>query len=328
MNEDKTKIPQDIIRFDPHDLLKYFQSLIKEGRELDFLNGNTKVASSLKKLNAEFDSAKIEKEKNKANSSKGISEILDWHQVHNCARDLWRDLMSAAINYIDPSSKGNSELYEYLEDSSKFEDVLYGLEVYYRDHTLHSIWVFLMGVQLMSDKGELSYIPEKPNWYLFNDIETGANRYPYPPHLKSWSMLREDVFKYQLKKYRNAAWCIIALCHDLGYSLAKLNKLNKRVFDVLKYYHISDFNRVGYSLDIEHQYLVEQFLEIMAMDVRIVPGEYFQELSEENLAIKYSEIESFKSSFTELTESIDGELATKIKKLISKKGTYKGSIID
>ncbi len=64
----------------------------------------------------------------------------------------------------------------------------------------------------------------------------------------------------------------MALCHDLGYSLTKLEKLNERVQDVLKYFDLPNFRRIGYSLDIEHQSLVSQFLESMAMEVRIVPS--------------------------------------------------------
>jgi len=326
MSKEDVKTSYEINRFNPLDLLIKFKSILENGKEQSFIQGNTRVNGSFNKLYKEFDEANEKKKRTK--SDKGISEFLDWHQVHMYARDFWTDLMSAAINHIDPSSKGNSELYDYLDDSSKFEDVLYGLESYYRDHTLHSVWVYLMGVQLMSSDGELSFIPEKLNWYLFNDIETGANRYPYPPLLNKWAVLREDIFKHQLKNYREAVWCIIALCHDLGYSLAKLNKLNKRVLDVLKYFHISDFNRVGYSLDIEHQYLVEQFLEIMAMDVRIVPGEEFQELSDNKILDKYAKVVSIDQILSELKSDIGGDLSKKIMDLIDKKDTEKGSIID
>lgn len=73
----------------------------------------------------------------------------------------------------------------------------------------------------------------------------------------------------------------MALCHDLGYSLEKLSGLNDKVKTVLKYFDISDVERTGYSLNIEHQYLVSQFLELMAADVRIVPGEDYNEIDDD-----------------------------------------------
>jgi hypothetical protein len=83
---------------------------------------------------------------------------------------------------------------------------------------------------------------------------------------------KEKKLNKEINIYKDAIWCLIALCHDLGYSLAKLDELNKKVKKVLNYFDLSTFRQVGYSLDVEHQYLVSQFLELMAIDVRIVPS--------------------------------------------------------
>lgn len=189
--------------------------------------------------------------------------------------------MSASLRKIDPNSKGNSKLFGYLDNATKFEDLLYGLEPYYRDHTLHSLWVYLIGVKLMGKEGLLEETADELNWYLFNDIEQGRKTYPYPPILRQWANFRKECFRIQLQGHREAVWCIMALCHDLGYSLSKLDKLNEKVLNVLEYFHVSNFNHVGYSLDIEHQYLIEQFLELMAMDVRIVAGENYEKIEDE-----------------------------------------------
>ena len=109
---------------------------------------------------------------------------------------------------------------------------------------------------------------------MFNDIEQGRDKELHPEYLKKWSKFKKEIFHIQLQQYKDAVWCVMALCHDLGYSLAKLNQLNTKVQKVLEFFHVSDFRHIGYSLDIEHQYLVSQFLELMAMDVRMVPGDY------------------------------------------------------
>jgi len=215
---------------------------------------------------------------NKAGEDGNVNEHLNWHEVHSDGEDLWKMLASYALNSLDPSSKGNSKLFKFLDAATKFEDLLYGLEKYYRDHTLHSLWVYLIGEYLLGKKKHLWAIRNRLNWYLFDDVDRYKKDYDYSEELVNEATRQEEEFCEEVNEKRDAVWCIIALCHDLGYSLAKLRKLNEKVQDVLKYFDIPDFRHVGYSLDIEHQYLVSQFLELMAMDVRIVPSEDYREI--------------------------------------------------
>ncbi len=206
-------------------------------------------------------------------SGASLADYLNWNAVHKAGQDLWKELMRAAIWSIDSGAKGHSELLNYLKAATEFEDLLYGLEPFYRDHTLHSLWVYLIGVKLMGERGQLGKIAKNLNWYVYNDVEKGDS----PKALLGWAGLEKDYLNEVIQKKRDAIWCIIALCHDLGYSLAKLRKLNKKVQAVLKFYDVADFRHVGYTLDLEHQYLVKQFLELMAMDVRITPGNDYPE---------------------------------------------------
>jgi hypothetical protein len=203
-----------------------------------------------------------------------ISQEFDWHQVHEDGEELWKKLASYALNSLDPDSKGNSELFEFLGAATRFEDLLYGLEEYYRDHTLHSLWVYLIGEHLL--QGDLTNIYKRLNWYLYNDIDRDRTKYHYSQTLVREAGRQSDGFCREVNKHKDATWCVMALCHDLGYSLEKLTRLNEKVQDVLRFFDVGDFRHVGYSLDIEHQYLMEQFLELMAMDVRIVPSDNFR----------------------------------------------------
>ena len=190
---------------------------------------------------------------------------------------MWNKLCSLSLNNIEPTSKGNSILLNFLEEATKFEDLLYGLESYYRDHTLHSLWVYFIGEYLM--RGALKNLQgDNFNWYIYNDISKEQEKYDHPQIYVDFSKIEfERKFIRKVNEKKDAIWCIIALCHDLGYSLEKLDKLNNRVEKVLSYFTISNKENVGYTLDIEHQYLVTQFLELMAMDVRIVPSDEYRE---------------------------------------------------
>ena len=200
----------------------------------------------------------------------------DWYALHEAGTRLWHDLASYALNDIDENSKGNSQLFAFLKAATEFEDLLYGLEPYYRDHTLHSLWVYLIGEYILRE-----LTPENRrgmNWYLYNDIDHDQKKYDYPEDLVKEAEDQEDKFVGRVEKHKDAIWCIIALCHDLGYSLEKLKNLNEKVQAVLKFYDVPDFKRVGYAIDVEHQYILSQFLELMAMDLRIVPSEDYWEI--------------------------------------------------
>ncbi len=243
-------------------LLKYEKWLDKG--EIQFLGKGTEgrkiVLSMVKDLISDFKKA--------AEKGGDLSSNLDWHATHKKGRDLWHELASHSLNHINRDSKGNSNLFDFLEAATEFEDLLYGLERYYRDHTLHSLWVYFLGEYILRE--QLPEIHSNLNWYLFNDIERDESLYSHK--LVDNARKKEKKLNKEINKHRDAIWCLIALCHDLGYSLSKLDELNKKVKTVLKFFDLSVFRQVGYSLDVEHQYLVSQFLELMAIDVRIVPS--------------------------------------------------------
>lgn len=267
-------------------------SFIKDQSDKTYIN------EKVNKLIKLFQDAEIAKEENKQSKvGKSLSDFIEAHKVHSIGRELWERLCSLSLNLIDPSSKGNSILFEYLEEATKFEDILYGLEMYYRDHTLHSLWVYFIGEYIM--RGTLKNLIDKDfNWYLYNDIKKDQEKYNYPTELLNHSInTTYNEIITQVNEFRDAIWCIIALCHDLGYSLEKLAILNSKVENVLKFYSISNQNNIGYFLDIEHQFLVSQFLELMAMDVRIVPSEEYREFFE----AKAKKLNKLESEFQNLT---------------------------
>lgn len=202
-------------------------------------------------------------------------ENFKWQACHKQGTKLWRLLTRLALKNIDDESKGNARLSDFLKAATKFEDGLYGLEDYYRDHTLHSLWVYLLGDYLLRDQLKVTY--QDLDWYLWNDVDDEPNW----AHLKSKAREIELPLSKKVDEKKDAIWCITALCHDLGYSLSKLADINDRVEQVLKFFDLHGFDRVGYALKIEHQYLTKQFLELTVDDMRILPDP-----SEEDVVIK------------------------------------------
>jgi len=235
-----------------------------EKDEIQFLlkkeQSKSKIISLLAKLESDFQEAE----------SKGgdLSEHLNWHIIHQKGRDLWQELMRNAINNIDPNAKGTKSLYEFMKSAIDFEDLLYGLETYYRDHTLHSLWVYFLGEHLMRD--HLPEVHTNLDWHLYNTIEKDEEGHTQSLIKHSRKIAESLVERVNSKK--DAIWCMMALCHDLGYSLAKLDKLNEKVQAVLTFMDLPEFRRLGYSLDLEHQFIISEFLMLMAMEIYLVPS--------------------------------------------------------
>lgn len=247
-------------------LLRKFEVWVKKG-EIQFLKkeeDRKDVLDILNQLLSKFSEASG-KQKNGEND---LSDPLNWSELHKIGRSLWEKLLSCALKDIDPESKGNSRIFKYLDAATNFEDLLYGLEPYYRDHTLHSLWVYFIGEHLLRDR--LPGIHDDLNWYLYNSIEDDKAAYSRML-LENATKKRKEICK-QVNEKKGAIWCVMALCHDLGYSLAKLEKLNEKVKEVLEFVDLREFRHIGYSLDIEHQYHVSQFLDLMAMEVWIEPS--------------------------------------------------------
>lgn len=301
-------------------LLTFYSELIDK-KKIAFIkyNDRVKVLKLIHKLIAIFEDADVQlsaEKENNPNTNKNLSDFIKTHTIHEEGKKLWEKLCSLALFNIDPTSKGNSTIYKYLEEATKFEDLLYGLEVYYRDHTLHSLWVYFLGEYLMREPLK-NLQGDAFNWYIFNDIKKEKDKFEYPDEYVTFSIYEfENKFKQIINQKKDSIWCIIALCHDLGYSLEKLEKLNSSVEEVLKYFSIKKNENLGYSLNIEQQFLVNQFLELMAMDVRIIPSDeyrdYFDYLNtpkqKENLDLLKKFTKLIKKPKTSLTDFDNKEI--------------------
>ena len=105
--------------------------------------------------------------------------------------------------FFDPASLGTTELTNVLTGFSEFEGMLYGASPeHYRDHVAHSfrVWIIGHGVLQSCFAGELS---------ASKDIEINKNE---------WA----------------AMWAIIALCHDIGYPLSHIERVNEKARTTLK----------------------------------------------------------------------------------------------
>ena len=105
-----------------------------------------------------------------------------------------RDLREQREEGNIPSAFGVDELMTYFKDYTNFESVLYGSTRFYRDHVLHVVRVWLLGIYILTDN---SYV---------DSIRIGDG---------------ENVSRVE----KFSVWTIIALTHDLGYPLEKSSQI-------------------------------------------------------------------------------------------------------
>lgn len=156
--------------------------------------------------------------------------------------DLWKKLLSDAITFLKSVDKrehesetdmvprdvvafGVQELYKYFEEYRSFEALLYGADNFYRDHVMHVFRVWLMGMWLI----------EQFESTIFWDFEDMSE------------LISEDELA--------AMWCIVALTHDLGYPLDKVEKVQAKIASMMRYFGGSGTLERGYEIPVQHHFI-------------------------------------------------------------------------
>jgi hypothetical protein len=151
---------------------------------------------------------------------------VDLHYQADLLKELWKLLIDDAISFLKSKDKrekfhdrmtlGTEELYAFMEEFQKFEPILYGVVPNYRDHIAHVFRVFLLGQNII--KSAIG----------FENIEF------------------EKSSQVSVTE-KEAMWCIMALTHDLGYSLERMHHINQRVKSMLQKFGNIPVQEIGYG---------------------------------------------------------------------------------
>lgn len=149
------------------------------------------------------------------------------------------------------SSYGIDELVEYFTDFVDFESVLYGTSKHYRDHVLHLLQVWAIGIGIFCNQEHKLSLPDK--YEYSGENFTFLIKESKPPERKYIS--KSEIW---------AMWTIIALCHDLGYPIEKASKINQETRKIVNHFGCLNFQELNYSFEIFNGYIVEKFLNIIS----------------------------------------------------------------
>ena len=199
----------------------------------------------------------------------GIEELKKSEDLHSkilSAKKLWKILFEVSMSYIDPDKKGYDVLFEYFDDFVEFEELIFASDKFYRDHTLHSLWVYFLGEYLYNNK-EFKIL-----FGGFNqNIRDSALLYDSFEPIKNNRMIREFYsFLGNVKKIMlldDSIRCVTALSHDLGYPLKIINKINTSIRKILPHFSITKFGEFDFQFESVQQFYIQNLLEILSYEI-------------------------------------------------------------
>lgn len=183
------------------------------------------------------------------------------------AKELWKLLFETAMSSIDPDKRGYNKLFDYFDEYVDFEELIFASDSFYRDHTLHCLWVYFLGEYIMRQK--------EFEWIIKNMNAIPDNYLDQIEVMKSLQM--DDIFGEVIKLYEKAInmfkngdsiRCVAALTHDLGYPLKKIEKVNKSIKGILPYFSINNFNEFNFNYSEIQQNFISSFIEFLTIDVQ------------------------------------------------------------
>ncbi|BBF44034.1 hypothetical protein lbkm_2722 [Lachnospiraceae bacterium KM106-2] len=192
------------------------------------------------------------------------------NQKIQIATGLWKVLFEASMSYIDPEKQGYNQLFSYFDEYVEFEELIFASDSFYRDHTLHCLWVYFLG----------EYICRKPEYYdLFEDnredesFQNSLKMLFVRLGMESEKNVKRFIDATSLAEgfevYYPALRCVSALTHDLGYPLKKIEKINKSIRKVMPYYAINQYEEFSFDYSNLQQHFLQVFLDILSYDLGV-----------------------------------------------------------
>lgn len=208
-----------------------------------------------------------------------VEQLLKEDKMNNkisIACKLWKALFEAAMTSISPDKAGYDKLFKYFDAYVEFEELIFASDSFYRDHTLHCIWVYFLG----------EYLKRREEFRdLFQDSESTLHLLDLMSELFKHSELFGAEYKEKHAQFRSmentirgvynkdeSIRCIAALTHDLGYPLKKIEKINKSIKKVLPFFSVNDFEDFSFEYGNIQQEFAKTFIDFISRSTSINLG--------------------------------------------------------
>jgi hypothetical protein len=172
-----------------------------------------------------------------------------------------RDVAASAQSNV----YGIEELADYFKQFEQFESTLYGADEYYRDHVIHLLNVWFIGLNILENHGESfkMRVLEAAKIKNASDLESARNILLKESESETHPCLSTAEL--------SAMWSIIALTHDLGYPLEKVEKVNDELEKMLSKFGKIGFSRSRFSFETQHDHLLRFMLSLISSVAKVLP---------------------------------------------------------
>ncbi|MHA1380997.1 MAG: hypothetical protein ACTSRG_21730 [Candidatus Helarchaeota archaeon] len=180
------------------------------------------------------------------------------------AKKIWKILFRACLTSLFHELNGLEDLYSYLDQFVEYEELLYGSDEKYRDHFLHSLWVYFIGDHFLSKVNKLVIGEVHYKHFLAETDELANNKkdFEFEEDLK----IGGEVHNHLISRKREV-WCFIALTHDLGYPLEKIRKIRGEINKILKYLDFQEIPPYRPVIMFTHERIFEYILKIINLRI-------------------------------------------------------------
>lgn len=205
------------------------------------------------------------------------------HERIDAAKVLWKRLFEYALSYIHPDKGGYDELFSYFDAYVDFEELIFASDSFYRDHTLHCLWVYFLG-EYINFNERFEGFAKSEQWTANVIQEMIQLMKQYKIEAKHYADMEKLLNNIPCN---DSIRCITALTHDLGYPLKKIKKINGGIKKVLPYFGLDEYNEFQFKYQPSQMSYIQQFLRLMSIDLEftnnkeltsLLPEEWFQRL--------------------------------------------------
>ncbi len=270
------------------------------------------------------------KDELKTSIRKALEALIEESKMNNkiqLAIGLWKNLFEAAMSYISPNKKGYDKIFKYFDSYVEFEELIFASDSFYRDHTLHCLWVYFLGEYLYR-KPEFSelYRLEREVIESHKLMEKLSESFHVVEGINARVLKNVLKSEEETENLKDSVRCIAALTHDLGYPLKKIEKINKSINKVLPFFAINNFENFSFEYENIQQEFVNQFIDFISRKA-IINISTKDDLSEEARKVLNKVLTSSRYRDNDVAVFLEGlnALTEKEKELI--KGSFETNVL-
>jgi hypothetical protein len=239
---------------DERKALNHYVSLIDADR-IAFLKGRAEMASRIR------------------SDALALRDAQSLHDRIQVAKSLWKNLFEASMTFIDPDRRGFDALFAYFDRYVEFEELIFASDSFYRDHTLHCLWVYFLGEWITTRDEFAPFVAACEKRYRLNIILyaaiTGLKGRNNPKLDAIAESIERDLKVLDMELVLTQAQrCVAALTHDLGYPLKKIAKINKAISGILPAFSIRNFAEFSFDYTPVQLSFIDDFLKFVCLNFK------------------------------------------------------------